>query len=264
MTENKIGAVARRRCQAILGRIIWPSLEMQLNEMITRPDVTIVDITSGAGEFLSGLKQNYNHNSTLVGFDPDPVNIAFTRDRLQADSENSRIQLHSMSFEEMDFDLQAECIIGACTLNSAGRNRAIVTKASQVLVQGGVLLLGMLDMSRTQSFPKSYAIDRGDEFIRTYQEGLQLDFSQQGLGALLAGFGFGHVKIQRVIPRFLDGEERDLPWLLLEYLSEFLTENRICSRTELEAVITELRHLSGRSETLISAPVVYQLSAIKK
>lgn len=260
MQENNIGAAARRQCQELIGRILFPSLDMQLRERIAEEASTIVDITCGAGEFLSGLKNKIDEKARLIGFDSDPVNVARTATRLK---EDSRVQLYPTAFTHIEFDLEAHCIIGACTLNAGEQNRAIVQKAGEVLVPGGFLFLNFLDLAQAQSFPKSYALNRYNDFMCMYQEGLDMDLSHEGVRALCTDLNFNTIEVQRMIPKFLSRPERKLPLLLLEYIGTFLIESEVCSQEELDAIISELNHLAAKEEILISAPVVLQLTATK-
>lgn len=259
MKENNIGAAARRQCQAIIGRILYPSIEMRVREMTKGDALTIVDITCGAGEFLSGLRESCPELSKFIGFDPDPVNLVTTTKRLE---QYDNIQLYPTAFEKTDVDFQADFVIGACTLNDNEQNRAILKKAGEVLVLEGVIILNFVDLSQTQSFPKSYALKRYDEFQGMFQRSLGIDLTYLGIRALCAGLNFREVNVHRTVPRFLIGQEKMLPALLLEYMSTFLLERGMCSGEELEAIISELHLLSDSPQTLISAPVVYELSAV--
>ncbi len=260
--ENEIGTAARRQCQSILGEIIWPAQQERIKNMIPSKDAQVIDMTCGSGTSTLGLLALQSVQN-VYAFDFDPVNIATTRSKAAAINLQGKLHLYAERFETSDFGQQVDLIIGTSILNNLESNQAAIQKAWDGLVPGGKLILDFVDFSGSQGFPRSYALDQYNEYMRLYQQVLGLELTASGIRDLASAHRFVQLSVESLIPRFLEPQHRKLPSLILEYLTSFIVDNGVSSQVELEAIISELRHLAGRPEMMISGPMTLQLCAVK-
>ncbi len=262
MIENALGAAARRKCQSILDEMLWPSTESALREIPIQSGMQIVDISCGAGGITLPLMEMLGPKGQVISFDCDKANIELVSGKINN-------QLPKMTsfvnccFENWDGTASADLIIGRCILNDIDRNRAIVSKAATLLADAGVLVLEFLDFSKSQSFPRSYALDRYCEYMRTYQHVLQQPPQLPEFTSLCEGTELQQPSISALIPRFLDSRHKQLPSLMLEYLTPFIVENDLNSQIELQAIISELRELANQPAVMITAPVGVRLATCR-
>jgi ubiquinone/menaquinone biosynthesis C-methylase UbiE len=263
MVETEIGAAARRKAQTILGEILWPSQRHRISEIRRKPEMQVVDMACGAGACSRGLIELLNSGSTVLSFDFDPVNIHTTRKSAGQVSSDCKHLLINTRFEESDVDSEVDLVVGTIILDDLDRVRSMIEKASEFLKPGGTLVLDFIDLSKCQGFPGSYALDRYNDYMRLYQQELGFEMVVAGIKSLFNESWFAHVSVEMTTPRFLGSSERQLPALLLEYLAPFIIDGDINSELEIQAIISELRHLAGSPQVLISAPTSFQVAAMK-
>ena len=154
-------------------------------------------------------------------------------------------------------------VVGIIDLHSKEQVEAIVEKTWECLKPGGLVTLDFPDFSKTQGFPMSYALDEFVEYISKHQEAMGFPLNTIGIRSFIPEERFEHVDVQAFVPRFLEADQRILPALVLESLCPFFEEKGLGSRLELDAIISELRHLCMQPHMMISGPMILHMTAQK-
>lgn len=159
---------------------------------------------------------------------------------------------------------EVDCVVGIVDMFNAQHVQTIIEKAWVCLKPGGTISLDFPDFSKTQGFPMSYALDEFVAYLSKYQEALGFALSTTGIRSLVPEARFEHIDVQAFVPRFLEPGQRKLPALVLESIKPYLVENDLGSEMELDAIVSELRHLSTQQHMMISGPMMLHLDAYKK
>lgn len=262
MTANEIGAAARRKCQSILGEIFWQIQKQGLVEHFPSAPAQIIDLRSGQGICSERMLRMFGERTSIIAFEPDIVNRETFRQTIGCTSDEA-IELVGQSFTQSEISIQADLAIGASVLNSIEDNQQIIDKVSQCLSPNGVLILDFIDLSKCEAYPGSYAFRQYSEFIGQYQAKLGLEINVSGLTAMCKSDKWARVSVVTRLPWFLDETQRQLPSLILEYLTSEFERAAIAHPAEVHALLAELRLLASHANTVISGPLVYQLCAVR-
>jgi len=263
MKEQPVASAARRQSQAILGDMLWPLHKQALRSVVRKEGASVIDISCGSGASSIGLLALLGESSRLSAFDPDLVNIDSATSNGRNIVTGAEVNFVHGQFEEWVFPHKVDCVYGAAILNTLERNTQIIEKAFDCLIPGGLLLLSFIDFSRMYGFPRSFALDRYGEYMRSFQESLGMQISPARIQSLCEDKRFSQVSLSSSMPHFLDEKSRKLPSLILEFASHFIVENGHSSTVELDAIISELRQTAEKPGAMISEPVIYQLTAVR-
>ena len=161
-------------------------------------------------------------------------------------------------------EIKVDRVFGIIDPDNAKHVQTIIEKIWQCLKPGGAVILDFVDFSKTQGFPISYVLDQFAEYISSYQKMQGPELTTSGIRSLFSTEKFEQIDVQAVVPRFLEADQRSLPALVLESLGRFLVDNAFGTQVELDAIISELRHLSTQQHVMISGPMSFHVSANKK
>ena len=125
---------------------------------------------------------------------------------------------------------------------------------------GGVIIVEDADFDGWCCHPPNEGFDF---FLRAYSQVIQRSGGDHALGRKLYGCflaaGIPGPQLAVVQQAWTEGEGKTLAWSTLDACTEAIVSERIASKDEVTAALTDLRHFTADPDTLICGPRTFQL-----
>lgn len=261
-STNLSSYAAERKRDLILSKVLEPLTFNLFKKFKFKKGMHGLDLGCRTGEVTLQLKSIFEEGKmTGVGFNDLHINIA----REVAASKNQmNVEFIKKNISEWSGKGNYDFVYSRLLFNQLQEPLNVLKMLYRSLKKGGFIIAEEMNLSNFHCFPSCYAFQRFKELLIELKKckGTNADIGQQ-LFSLFKEANFESVQIQVVKPDFLKLEEKHIPSLTLEYLTETLLEENLISRTELQALIFELKSYEKREDTLIRLPSIYQVSGFK-
>jgi hypothetical protein len=181
---------------------------------------------------------------------PSPVSVSeivrrtFQRD-LEPSSSGSSPQHTSDNHAQEYFEITYK----GCTVHLAkmvcasyGEHEAAISRASQGLRPGDIVILESLDLSTGHCFPYHSAFGRFQEILALLQQATGHPTTHEQLKRLNGGRS-SEATIQMGVPVKLQGDQKSLPALVLECIRPCIEPTHMVSMDEYDTVTAELKRI---------------------
>lgn len=262
VTTSMIGNAARRKRQQIMSKNLSPSTEAFVRDASIRPGMNGLDLGCGTGETTLLLKSMVA-NGKMIGIDSRRTQISIAKDKAQRDNV-SPIEFQCINILEWKARESYDFIYSGFHFCLLKTPMLLLKQVYSTLKPGGFAMIEDMDFSQFQSFPNSFAFDR---FVELYMDVITLQGADPKIGTnlftLFQEVGFDHIKVQKVRPAFLTGEDKYLASFTLESIATILVNENLATTTEIQALLFELRDFESQKNTMITLPGIYQVKGYR-
>lgn len=223
-----------------------------------------LDLNCKTGETTFLLSQLLGENGKVLGLDKNSSDLKIAQQKLAAQP-NQNIQFLERRFFSWEKVGEVDFVYSRQPLNQLDSPVRLFNQVFRKLTSGGFFMIEEIDFSNFNVHPPFYAYDQYAELntaLNLRQFGTTNIYQQ--ITTLLQQANFSGIKIQNVLPTFLQGSQKKLASLHLESLSDKLSYYRLITPTKINTLITELKRIEKRQDTMISLPSIYQIWGYKK
>ena len=260
--KSKRGSTAGRQRQQTLSNILRPSTKTFIRQANLYSGMNGLDLGCGTGETTLLLK-SIVIGGKITGLDSRETQLKIAKEKAQQNSVPQIIFRHQNILEWKEKQLY-DFVYSRLFFNQLKKPLSLLKQIYSSLKPGGLAMIEDMDFSKFQCFPNSFAFDR---FIELYIEVVKLQGANPDIGKqlypLFQKTGFSNIKVQLVRPNFLTNKNKHLASLTLENISSIIENESLATKTEIQALLFELKEFESQKNTMITLPGIYQVVGYK-
>jgi ubiquinone/menaquinone biosynthesis C-methylase UbiE len=248
---------------AILTNTLAQQTRNLLADSKLRKDFNCLDLGCGSGAVSLELLKYLDTSGSVLGIDIDPSNVRY------AQSNADKLNLANISFEHGDIyslshEQQFDLVYSRFLLSHLNNPEMALSNIYKALSPNGMLIIEDTDFSGHFSYPRN---EYFDQYVLWYQKLLKTRSANANIGPELMGLlekaGFRDISFEIKQPAHIDSQGKLMAEITLEAVSVPLLAQKICTKSELERTLKELKDFRKRSGTILSMPRIFQYRARK-
>ncbi|MEM6964225.1 MAG: methyltransferase domain-containing protein [Bacteroidota bacterium] len=249
-----------RQHQKYLNELLAPTTNKLLESIHFSKRAKVLHLGCSTGFVTFQLEKKIGSSGQITGVDKNQINLDTAQEKLNF------LQLPNVNFSffssaEWKRKSDYNVIYSRLFFNQLKHPKEVLRSVKRFLKSGGVIVIEDIDFSNYYCFPHCYAFDRYFELFISLKQRKQQDAKVGSkLLAYLKDAGFQDVKAQMIAPSFLSTNNKPITSLSLESISEELLKENLISKSELQALLFEIKDFESRSDTMITLPSIYQVS----
>lgn len=260
---NSSSLISGEKRNRIMAEVLSPSTAALLQKIQLRNGMCGLDLGCGTGEVTFQLAERVGWEGTVTGMDQDADKIQTAREK-QYKNGVTNTEFILKNITEWQESERYDFVYSRLLLNRLRQPPAALQNVYRSIKSGGVAIVEDLDYSNYYCHPLCYAFDR---YLELYIEAKKQQGTDAHIGhkllPLLETTGFQKIQVQMIPATFLSQRNKPLASVTLEAISAVLMSEQLVSSAELKVLLDELRAFEQRTDTLITAPGIYQAWGFK-
>jgi SAM-dependent methyltransferase len=244
---------------ALLARTRWPDTAALLARAGLMPGMRCIDLGCGGGHVTLEIARLVAPDGSVVGVDIDEIKLGLARQAAAA-AGLANVEFRQQSVQEWDEPASYDAVYSRFLLQHLSQPVDTLGRMWAAVRPRGVLIVEEADFDGWCCDPANEGFDF---FVRTYGEALRRRGGDPACGRKLYGgclaAGIPAPETGVVQPVWPGGEGKTLAWSTLEASADAIVAERVASRDEVTAALTDLWQFTADPRTLISGPRVFQL-----
>lgn len=220
--------------------------------------LSVLDAGCGGGSMTYSIAQTVGQTGHVTGIDYDGDIIELNRQELAA-SGIANITFRQADIYAFDEKEQYDIVFSRYLLSHLDNPAGVIAKLVDALKPGGILVVEDIQFSGHICYPANRAFDT---YVQWYTALVSMTGGNAELGiqlpSLLKQAGLQDVQVQIAQPAGTGGPAKQMALLTLEKIKHALLEHHITTEAEFEAVRSELKIITGDTDTLLSIPRTFQ------
>jgi ubiquinone/menaquinone biosynthesis C-methylase UbiE len=243
----------------LLARDRWPDTAALFQRAGLSPGMRCIDLGCGGGEVTFEIAGLVAPGGSVTGVDMDAIKLGLAR-RKAAQSGLGHVEFRQLDVADWDEPGSYDAVYCRVLLQHLSQPVDLLRRMWAAVRPGGVILVEDADFDGWCCHPPNEGLDF---FVRTYQQVLQRRGGDHALGRKLYGYflavGIPRPQVALVQSVRTEGEGKTLAWSTLEATAEAIASERVATREEVTAALTDLQRFTADPRTLICGPRIFQL-----
>jgi ubiquinone/menaquinone biosynthesis C-methylase UbiE len=252
------GGVEGRERLRILARIMRPATLSLLQRAGIQPGMACLDVGCGGGDVTFDLARLVGPSGRVVGIDIDEVKIEIARSEAAA-QQIGNIEFRVANIGESEPEAEFDFAHVRFVLSHLPNPTAALGKIRQALHPRGILAIADVEFGGYFSDPDCPALRR---HVELYVETVKRRGADANIGPrlprLLLANGFERVQVNVVQHAEMEGEQKLLNALTMEFIADAVLAEGLASRAEIDQIVTELHEFARNPNALGSGPRIFQ------
>ena len=253
------GGIEGKKRLDLLARVMLPTTMQLFDRVGLIRGMKCMDVGCGGGHVTISMARVVGPEGRVIGTDTDADILALARE----DAEAAKIT--NVDFQQQDacarlWQDEFNVAYARFVLSHLGEPHICLAAMVQACAPGGIIVIEDTDFAGSFCYPTCAAYERYKEL---YQELLQRRGGDPNIGAklpfMLRRAGIEGIELNVIQPAHIHGEGKLMAPITMSRISDALTAEGLATESEVQQILTELNHVVGNSETVISLPRIFQV-----